>query len=107
VIGSVVHYREGEGIPATARDAKGQEYSDTTLALLYAKLTTRLFLKVNLHPPGVCLREEAACRYLLAQSRQINIPFYSGGNLFDDEETTRRIIDERAPQTRRNNSWFG
>lgn len=83
-----------------AKGAKGQKHSDTTPALLYAKLTTRLFLKVNLHLPGARLREEAACRYLLAQSRQINIPFYS----WEISSTARRVLASRAPQTRRNNS---
>lgn len=69
------------------RGVKGWEHSDTIPALLYAKLTTRLFLKVNLHPSGARLREEAACRYLLAQSRQINIPFYSTTR---DDATYRR-----------------
>lgn len=74
------------------RGAKEQEHSDTTPALLYAELTTRLFLKVNLHPPGARLREEAACRYLLVQSHQINIPFYSGeiSSTMRDDATYRR-----------------
>lgn len=49
---AVVVPREVEGILAAVKGAKGQKHIDTTPALLYAKLTTRLFLKVNLHSPA-------------------------------------------------------
>lgn len=98
--------REDEGILA-AKGAKGQNRSDTTPALLYAKLTTRLFLKVNLHPPSE--RRGSVSIPPHTQSRQINILFGRGrgrGNLYDDGRR-RDVSSTRAPQTRRNNSGFG